>query len=116
MSSRGDLESIKDVREAIARIQRYLKGVSYKRFLEDTKTQDAVVRNLEIIGEAAKSISTEFKKEHKDTDWKGMAGMRDRLIHRYFGVNLDIVWSVVKEKLPELQAQTAKMVKSRRRR
>lgn len=87
--------------------------MSYGRFLKDTKTQDAVVRNLEIIGEAAKSISTDFKKEHKDIDWKGMAGMRDRLIHHYFGVNLDIVWSVVKEKLPELQAQTGRIVKAR---
>ena len=108
------MESIQDVRQAIARIRRYLKGVSYKRFLKDTKTQDAVVRNLEIIGEAAKGISSDFKKEHKGIDWKGMAGMRDRLIHHYFGVNLDIVWSVVNDKLPEVQTQTARMVKIRR--
>ena len=114
MSSRGDLEWIKDVREAIIRIQRYLRGVGYKRFLKDTKTQDAVVRNLEIIGEAAKSISSDFKKTHKDVDWKGMAGMRDRLIHHYFGVNLDVVWSVVKDKLPGLKTQIEKIVATQR--
>jgi len=72
------------------------------------------VRNLEIIGEAARSISSSFKKEHIDVDWRGMAGMRDRLIHHYFGVNLDIVWSVVKEKLPELQTQTGRIVKPKK--
>lgn len=81
---------------------------------DTTKTQDAVVRNLEIIGEAAKSISSDFKKEHKDVDWKGMAGMRDRLIHHYFGVNLDVVWSVVKDKLPALKMQMEGIVRARR--
>jgi len=114
MSNRGDVEWIQDVREAIVRIQRYRRGVSYQRFLRDTKTQDAVVRYLEIIGEAAKSISSDFKKEHRDVDWKGMAGMRDRLIHHYFGVNLDVVWSVAKDKLPALKMQMEGIVRARR--
>lgn len=71
MSSRGDVEAIKDVREAIARIERYLRGVRYATLLKDTKTQDAVVRNLEVIGEAAKNISDDFKRQHSDIDWKG---------------------------------------------
>lgn len=105
MSNRGDLAGIQDIREATIRIRRYVRRMSYKRFLADTKTQDAVVRNLEIIGEAVKGISSDFRRRHKDVDWKGMAGMRDRLIHHYFGVNLDVVWSVVQEKLPGLQGQ-----------
>lgn len=112
MSSREDSKWIKDVREAIIRIRRYLRGMSYKRFLTDTKTQDAVVRNLEIIGEAAKSISSDARKRHKDVDWKSMAGMRDRLIHQYFGVNLDIVWSVVQDKLPQLKVQMDAILKN----
>ena len=72
------------------------------------------MRNLEIIGEAAKSISSDFKKEHRDVDWKGMAGMRDRLIHHYFGVNLDVVWSVVKDKLPGLKMQMEGILRARR--
>jgi uncharacterized protein with HEPN domain len=116
MSNRGDLESVKDVREAIIRIRRYLRGMSYRRFLADTKTQDAVVRNLEIIGEAAKSISAGFRKGHQGVDWKGMAGMRDRLIHQYFGVNLDIVWNVAREKLPDLRVQIEAILKGPGRR
>jgi uncharacterized protein with HEPN domain len=116
MSDRGDWESVKDVREAIVRIRRYLRGIGYRRFLADTKTQDAIVRNLEIIGEAAKSISSDFKKTHPDVDWRGMAGMRDGLIHQYFGVNLDIVWSVLQDKLPGLRVQIEAILKATRRR
>ena len=107
---------VRDVREAIVRIRRYLRGMTYRRFLVDTKTQDAVVRNLEILGEAAKSVSADFRKRHQDVDWKGMAGMRDRLIHQYFGVNLDIVWSVAREKLPGLRVQMEAILKGRARR
>ncbi|MEW6679932.1 MAG: HepT-like ribonuclease domain-containing protein [bacterium] len=67
--------------------------MSYKEFLEDIKTQDAVVRNLEIIGEAAKNISEELKKKYPRIQWKDLAGVRDKLIHHYFGVNFDIVWN-----------------------
>jgi len=70
--------------------------------LEDIKTQDAVIHNIEIIGEATKNISEELRNKYSEIPWKGLAGMRDKLIHHYFGVNLDIVWSVVKEELPEI--------------
>jgi uncharacterized protein with HEPN domain len=116
MSERGDMECLADIREAMVRIQRYLRGMSYRRFLADTRTQDAVVRNLEILGEAAKRISSDFKTRHEDVDWRGMAGMRDRLIHQYFGVNLDIVWSVVRDRLPEVKAQIAPILTRRGRR
>ncbi len=110
MPKRGNLEYVRDIKEAIKRIERYTKGNSYQNFLKDTKTQDAVVRNLEIIGEAAKNISTDFKKKYKDIEWKSIAGMRDRLVHKYFGVNWEIVWAVTKEKLPRLKSQVKKIL------
>jgi len=70
--------------------------------LQDIKTQDAVVRNLEIIGEATKNVSQDLKKKYPQIPWKKLAGVRDRLIHHYFGVNYDIVWVIVKEELPEI--------------
>lgn len=110
MRKRGDKEWVSDINEAVGRIERYVTHLSYKKFLKDVKTQDAVVRNLEIIGEAVKNISADFKKKHKSVEWRKIAGMRDKLIHRYFGVNLEIVWDAVKEKLPELKGKMKKII------
>jgi len=77
--------------------------MSYDEFLKDIKTQDAVLRNIEIIGEAVKNLSNRFKAEHPEIEWRKIAGMRDRLIHFYFGVNLEIIWDVIKNKVPELR-------------
>ena len=79
--------------------------MTYSEFLADKKTQDAVVRNVGIMGEAAKKISAEFKRKHKDIDWKAIAGTRDKVVHEYFGVNWSILWDVVKNKLPQLKEQ-----------
>jgi uncharacterized protein with HEPN domain len=105
MPKRPDEDLVEDISEAIERIQRYTHGISYEAFLQDTMVQDAVVRNLEIIGEAAKSLSTDFRKKHKNIAWQEIAGMRDRLIHHYVGVNWEIVWNVIQAKLPELKDQ-----------
>src|SRR3989337_2889437 len=102
MSNRADTDFLKDIREAIRRITAYLGGMDYETFMRDTKTQDAVIRNLEIVGEAAKSLSDQLRLENPQIPWRGMTGIRDRLIHHYFGVNLDIVWQVVLVELPEL--------------
>lgn len=110
MPKRGQLASINDIKEAISRVESYTAGFDYQQFLNDTKTQAAILRNLEIIGEAAKSISAELRKKHKNIDWKNIAGMRDRLIHHYFGVNWEIVWGVVKEKLPALKEHVEKIL------
>ena len=108
MSKRGDSEHVHDIKEAVKRIEAYTKGLSYSKFLKDAKTQDAVVRNLEIIGEAVKNTSSDFKRKNRNIEWKSIAGMRDKLIHEYFGVNLEIVWNVIKEKLPQLKNQIKK--------
>ena len=102
MSERGDSTLLQDIEEAVRRIDEYAQSVTFGQFKKDIKTQDAVVRNLEIIGEAVKNISSTFKRKHPEVDWKNIAGLRDRLIHDYFGVNWDIVWDVVKTKVPEL--------------
>jgi uncharacterized protein with HEPN domain len=94
-----------DIQEATQRIVTYTAGLTYGAFLRDTKTQDAVIRNLEIIGEATKNLSAELRVEYPDLPWKGMAGVRDRLIHDYFGVNLDIVWQIATAELPEVAVQ-----------
>lgn len=81
MSERSDSDFLRDIQEAVRRIRMYTDAMSYDRFLADIKTQDAVIRNLEIIGEATKSLSTELREKYPGIPWKGMAGIRDRLIY-----------------------------------
>jgi uncharacterized protein with HEPN domain len=87
MSERGDKDYLRDIREAGRRIGEYTGLMPYEAFLEDTKTQDAVIRNLEVIGEATKNVSVELRGRYPDIPWRSMAAVRDRLIHDYFGVN-----------------------------
>lgn len=105
MSERADDDFLRDIREAVRRIETYTRAVTYDSFLADIKTQDAIVRNLEIIGEATKSLSSGLRERYPDVPWKGMAGVGDRLIHHYFGVNLDIVWDIITVELSVLQSQ-----------
>jgi uncharacterized protein with HEPN domain len=110
MSERADRDSLSDIQEAIRRIAIYTTGLTYDGFVADIKTQDAVIRNLEIIGEAAKNLSTDLCAQYPDMPWKGMAGVRDRLIHHYFGVNLDIVWRILVAELPAVGARIEEMI------
>lgn len=110
MSSRPTNDFLQDILEAGRRINLYIAGMTYADFQEDLLTQDAVVRNLEIIGGAVKNLPKAFRSKHNDIPWKSMAGMRDRLIHRYFGVNLDIVWDTINKELPQIIAQVKKQV------
>ena len=105
MSKRTDREFLSDIREAIHRITAYITGMAYESFVADTKTQDAVLRNLEILGEATKNLSEQLRAEYPSIPWKSMTGTRDRLIHHYFGVNLDIVWQIVALELPQVASQ-----------
>lgn len=102
MSDRTDINYLKDMLEAARRAVVFSSDLDYKTFLKDLKTQDAVVRNVEIIGEAAKNISDKTRAEYLQIPWKQIAGMRDKLVHHYFGVNIDIIWDVVKNDLPLL--------------
>jgi len=89
------------IRDAIQAIREYTEE-GKDVFLKDRKTQDAVIRNLEIIGEAVKNLPSEMTSRYQSVPWKNIAGMRDRLIHHYFGVNLKMVWGVVENRLDEL--------------
>ncbi len=92
-----------DIREAIEKIETFTKGLTFEGFAEDTKTVDAVIRNLEIMGEASKHIPKRVKDKHPGIDWKAMSGMRNILAHEYFGVRMGIIWKTIKERLPELR-------------
>jgi len=110
MSERMDRDFLSDIREAIRRIEDYTEGMTYEAFLTDTKTQDAIIRNLEIIGEATKKLSEGLRAKYPDVPWKSMAAARDRLTHHYFGVNLDIVWQIVTAELPKVASQLEKII------
>ena len=85
-------------------------GVTREQFENDETLQRAAVRSLEIIGEATKRIPEDMRPEHRDVEWRAMAGMRDRLIHDSFGVDLDIVWDVLQQKIPELRTQIQRIL------
>jgi hypothetical protein len=103
MSKRDDHILLADIMVAIEKIQRYIAGYDKDRFLADERTIDAVVRNLEIVGEAVRQISDAFKQDHVKIPWHQMAGLRNRIVHDYFGLDLDIIWHVVAIDLPALK-------------
>lgn len=92
---------LEDIIESIEKIDKYIDGMDYERFACDDKTVDAVVRNLEIIGEASKNIPDNIKTGHSDIPWHRMSGLRNVLAHEYFGIDLNIIWKIVRENLPE---------------
>jgi uncharacterized protein with HEPN domain len=110
MSKRRDSDYLNDIREAIHRILTYTAELTYQQFMGDIKTQDAVVRNLEIIGEATKKLSAHIKKSCPKVPWKEMMGVRDKMIHHYFGINYEIVWTISKEELAGLLPQIERIL------
>jgi hypothetical protein len=94
---------LNDILEAIDRIENYVKGQTFEEFSKNTLVIDAVIRNFEIIGEATKQIPVEVKTDNPLIKWKEMAGMRDKLAHEYFGVNVEILWKTAKNRLPVLK-------------
>jgi len=94
---------LKDILAAIESIEQFVAGMSFEAFQTDDKTLSAVVRKLEIIGEATKRVPDEVRLSHPSIPWREMAGMRDKLIHFYFGVDHQLVWKTVKERLPSIK-------------
>lgn len=92
-----------DILESIEKIEGYTRNMSYEEFKKTPVVVDAVLRNLEIIGEAVKRLPIDVKRKHSEIEWKKVAGVRDILIHEYFGINLMIVWDIIVNKLPELK-------------
>ncbi|NTU73714.1 DUF86 domain-containing protein [Candidatus Roizmanbacteria bacterium] len=94
---------LKDILAAIESIEAFVQGMDVGSFKADDKTVSAVIRKLEIIGEAAKGIPVEIRSKYSHIPWKEMAGMRDKLIHFYFCIDYDLIWATVKRRLPDLQ-------------
>jgi uncharacterized protein with HEPN domain len=104
---------LKDILFAIEKIEKYTKGLSHFEFKKNSLVIDGVVRNLEIIGEASKKLPTEIKNNLPDIEWKKMTGLRDILIHEYFGIDKDIVWDIIQNKLPSLKKKISELMKSK---
>lgn len=102
MSNRNIHHLIEDIIESGQKIMSYTEGISYDEFMKDSKTVDAVVRNFEIIGEAANRIPEEFKEKYLDIDWYRIRGLRNRIVHEYFGIDYSIVWLIKETFLPNL--------------
>jgi len=109
MSERDIRLFLADIVDAIRKIENYTNGMNFDQFAADEKTFDAVLRNLEVIGEAVKNIPEEVKEKYPAIEWKSAAGMRDRLIHEYFGVSVRIVWETVVNDLPAFKPSIEKI-------
>ena len=112
MSKREPLLYLQDILTSLSRIEDYTKSLSFEGLKDDWKTIDAVVRNLEILGEAARNIPEEIIDKYPDVPWGYMVSMRNKVLHEYFGVDLDILWKTVKEDLPLLKQQVEEIVES----
>lgn len=111
MSKREWRLFVEDVAESAGFIRQYIEDMTFEAFKDDRKTFDAVVRNLEIIGEASKYIPEGVKETHPDTDWVGIAGLRNRIAHEYFHISAVIVWKIIKEEIPPLEELMREILK-----
>ncbi len=105
MSKRLPKLYLEDISNSISNIEDYTKGITFKDFAQDKKTIDAVVRNLEIIGEASKNIPEKFREGHNEIPWSEMISMRNKVIHEYISVDVETLWKTIKEDLPKLNRQ-----------
>lgn len=103
---------IDDIYSSCNKILKYTKGCSLAKLKKDEKTADAVARNLEIIGEAVKSLHPEFRKKYSNIPWKEITGMRDKVIHEYFGVDQEILWVTIQKDIPALKKEILKIRKN----
>lgn len=94
---------LSDMLDAIDRIEQYTQGMSFEAFSTDQKSIDAVARNLQIIGEAASRVPDDFKERHSSLEWHKIVGLRHRIVHEYFGIDIQIIWQILRKDLPALR-------------
>lgn len=110
MSKREPKLYLEDIKSSIEKIEKYVSGLDYEKFSNDLKTIDAVVRNLEIIGEAVNNLPEEIKSQNPEIPWNEAVGMRNKVAHEYFGVDEEILWKTVTEDLPKFKEQISKLL------
>jgi uncharacterized protein with HEPN domain len=108
--SHSPIEYLRHILDEISYIGSVVYTVDEERFVSDQTLKRSFVRSIEIVGEATRKIPADFRAKHNDIDWKRIAGMRDKLIHDYFGVDYHLVWDVAKNKLPELKRQITQII------
>jgi uncharacterized protein with HEPN domain len=109
MSNRAVSLLLDDISEAIEKIEKYTGGLDQNSFKTDDKTSDAVTRNLEIIGEAANRLPADFLKLHPEVEWEKIIGLRHRIVHEYFGVDLSLIWQILQKDLPGFKINLEKI-------
>ena len=112
MSKRHWRLLVEDILECIERIEQYVAGLQLDAFKASQITVDATVRNLEVIGEASRNIPEDVKEAHPGMEWEKIVGLRNRVIHEYFGVDLDIIWRIINDELPALKAKMQELLAS----
>lgn len=104
---------LKDILKSTEKILKYVNKKSFDEFVKDGMLSDAVIRNLEIIGEAVKNLPATIKQKYSKVEWKKIAGLRDILIHEYFEIDYEVLWDIVKKKVPKLKEQIVTILKER---
>jgi len=108
--TRDYIDYIDDILNSVEEIEEFIYGMDYDTFSSDRKTENAVIRSLEVMGEAAAKIPDTIREKYPDIPWKRMVGMRNKLIHNYFGVDSDIVWAVSTEEIPPLKVHIKRLL------
>jgi uncharacterized protein with HEPN domain len=110
MSKRTPKLLLEDIIESAEKILQYTNGISFEEFSKDNKTVDAVIRNFEIIGEASNLLPDEVKDKYSEIDWHRIRGFRNRIVHDYFGVDLQIIWKIIFDQIPGLITEITKII------
>ncbi len=111
MKNRDDIGRLQDILDATTRIESYIQGIDKKKFTDDLMRQDAIMLKIEIIGEASRNISFEFQERHPEIPWSQMIGMRNKIVHDYFEINIQTIWKTVKNDIPLLKKAVSRLVK-----